>query len=149
MLAPAIPEPPSPMPSAAQVSARPEGATPDDWRMHWPESRRRSLRRWLWALALMTSAVLVVGGITRLMHAGLSMVEWQPLIGAVPPLSEADWQARFEQYQRFPQYQQLRPGIAEFKVIFLWEYLHRLLARAIGVIFLVPFVAFWWAGASR
>jgi cytochrome c oxidase assembly protein subunit 15 len=94
----------------------------------------------------MTGAVLVVGGITRLTHSGLSMVEWQPLMGAIPPLSEGDWQARFHQYQQFPDYQQLRPGLSEFKVIFLWEYLHRLLARAIGVVFLVPFVLLWRAG---
>jgi cytochrome c oxidase assembly protein subunit 15 len=102
----------------------------------------------MWAVAATTCAVLVVGGITRLTRSGLSIVEWQPLVGAVPPLSQEAWEARFRQYQAYPEFQQLRDGmtLAEFKVIFFWEYLHRLLARAIGLVFLVPFVFFWRAG---
>ena len=92
----------------------------------------------------MTLAVLVVGGITRLTQSGLSIVDWDPLMGVVPPLTEAQWQRAFERYQQFPEYQQLRQGMSlgEFQFIYFWEYLHRLLARAIGLVFLLPFVLF-------
>lgn len=103
---------------------------------------------WYWSIAAMTVAVLVVGGITRLTHSGLSMVEWQPLVGIVPPLSDAQWSDTFARYRQFPEYQQLRQGmtLAEFKVIFFWEYLHRVLARSIGLVFLLPFAFFWLSG---
>ena len=115
-----------------------------DWRTEIPESRRRWLRRWYWSIAFITLCVLIVGGVTRLTHSGLSMVEWQPILGVIPPVTEADWQHRFEQYQQFPEYQKLRQGMTlhEFKFIFFWEYLHRILARAIGMVFLIPFVFF-------
>ena len=89
-----------------------------------------------------------VGGITRLTQSGLSIVEWQPLVGVVPPLTESAWHQRFERYRAFPQYLQLRPQMTlhEFKVIFFWEYLHRVIARAIGVIFMIPFLLFWMSG---
>lgn len=115
---------------------------------HWaeaiPESRRRTMRVWLWSVAAMTFGVLVVGGITRLTLSGLSIVNWAPLMGVIPPLTDAQWQATFELYRQFPEYQTWRGGMsmAEFKFIFFWEYLHRLLARGIGVVFLVPFVVF-------
>jgi cytochrome c oxidase assembly protein subunit 15 len=120
----------------------------DDWRLRIPETRRRWLRLWLWTIAVMVWATVAVGGITRLRDAGLSIVAWEPVAGAVPPLSEAEWAQRFEAYRQFPEYRQLRRGmtLAEFKVIFFWEYLHRLIARAIGVVFLVPFVVFWHSG---
>ena len=91
----------------------------------------------------MTFAVLVVGGITRLTLSGLSIVSWDPLFGIIPPLGEAQWQAAFEAYRQFPDYD-WRTGmtLAEFKFIFFWEYLHRLLARMIGFVFLIPFVWF-------
>jgi len=97
----------------------------------------------------MTFSVLIVGGITRLTHSGLSMVEWQPLVGTIPPLNETQWMERFDQYRQFPEYQQLRQGMTlqQFKVIFFWEYLHRLLARLIGLAFIVPFIAFWRSGS--
>jgi cytochrome c oxidase assembly protein subunit 15 len=119
-----------------------------DWRLALSERGRRRLRLWILAIAAMTASVLVVGGITRLTHSGLSIVEWQPLVGVVPPLGESQWLHRFEQYRRFPEYQQLRRDmtLGEFKRIFFWEYLHRLLARGIGVVFLVPCIAFWRAG---
>ena len=105
------------------------------------------LFRSLWAGAATTASVMLVGGITRLTHSGLSMVEWQPIVGVMPPLDDAQWAERFEQYRRFPEYQVRRDmSLAEFKRIFFWEYLHRLLARSIGLIFLVPFIAFWRAG---
>jgi heme a synthase len=116
-----------------------------DWRLRIPEHRRSHLRAWFWAVAGMTLGVLVVGGITRLTQSGLSIVDWDPFVGVIPPLTEADWQQVFDRYRQYPEYRQLRQGmtIHEFKVIFFWEYFHRLLARGIGVVFLVPFVYFW------
>ena len=115
-----------------------------DWRASMPASRRRWLRVWYWSIAIVTFCVLVVGGVTRLTRSGLSMVQWQPILGVIPPITEADWQHRFEQYQQFPEYQKLRQGMTlhEFKFIFFWEYLHRVLARAIGLVFLLPFAFF-------
>lgn len=96
----------------------------------------------------MTFGVLVVGGITRLTLSGLSIVDWKPLMGVIPPLSEAQWQQTFDLYRQFPEYQTWRQGmsLSEFKFIYFWEYLHRLLARGIGLVFLVPFVVFWLRG---
>jgi heme a synthase len=87
---------------------------------------------------------VVVGGVTRLTHSGLSIVEWQPIVGTLPPLDEAQWQETFEKYQLTPEYKLVNAGMAldEFKRIFWWEYVHRLLGRLIGVAFLVPFVVF-------
>jgi heme a synthase len=118
------------------------------WREEIAEDRRRPLRIWLWSIAAMTFAVLVVGGITRLTLSGLSIVDWKPLMGVIPPLSEAQWQHTFDMYRQFPEYQTWRQGmsLAEFKFIFFWEYLHRLLARAIGLVFLVPFIVYWVRG---
>jgi heme a synthase len=115
-----------------------------DWRLQIPEARRRHLRLWLWSVAALTFLILVVGGITRLTQSGLSIVDWQPVMGVVPPLSEAQWQEAFDRYRAFPEYQQLRRGmsLAEFKFIFFWEYIHRVIARAIGLVFLVPFIVF-------
>ena len=92
--------------------------------------------------------MVVVGGVTRLTHSGLSIVEWQPLVGTLPPLSEADWQVLFEKYRQTPEYKLVNNAmsLAEFKGIFWWEYFHRLLGRAIGVVFLVPLLWFWWRG---
>jgi cytochrome c oxidase assembly protein subunit 15 len=119
-----------------------------DWRVRLSPARRRRLRIWFWSIAAATFLVLVVGGVTRLTQSGLSIVNWQPLVGVVPPLSDAAWQERFDQYRQFPQYVQLRRDmtLADFKVIFFWEYLHRMLARLIGLLFVVPLAAFWLAG---
>ena len=118
-------------------------AVPVDWRLELPEEQRRPLRIWFWSIAAMTLGVLVVGGITRLTQSGLSIVDWNPLMGVIPPLTDAQWRATFEQYQRFPDYQ-WRQGmtLGEFKFIFFWEYIHRLLARTIGIVFMVPFIVF-------
>jgi heme a synthase len=121
------------------------GTTAEPGRLPDPEPRRRALlRAWLWSGAGLTFLILVVGGITRLTQSGLSIVDWQPLMGVVPPLNEAQWQETFERYRQFPEYQQLRRGmtLAEFRFIFFWEYLHRMVARLIGVVFLVPFAVF-------
>jgi cytochrome c oxidase assembly protein subunit 15 len=99
---------------------------------------------WLLGCCALVFAIVVVGGVTRLTHSGLSITEWQPIVGIVPPLSQADWDEAFAKYRLTPEYQQVNRGMAldEFKGIFWWEYVHRLLGRAIGVAFLVPFVWF-------
>ena len=111
-------------------------------------SRRRAIRAWLLALAALIFAMVLVGGATRLTESGLSITEWQPVTGTVPPLSEAAWQAEFDKYKTIPQYQQMNRGmsLAEFKTIFWWEWTHRLLGRLIGAAFLLPFLWFLWRG---
>jgi len=105
---------------------------------------RRVVAIWLLICAAVVFAIVVVGGITRLTRSGLSIVEWQPLIGALPPLSEADWQALFAKYRETPEYQQVNftMQLDGFKRIFWWEYAHRLLGRLAGLVFLLPFVYF-------
>jgi cytochrome c oxidase assembly protein subunit 15 len=105
---------------------------------------RRAIAAWLFICCLMVFATLVVGGVTRLTHSGLSIVRWQPIVGTVPPLTQADWQRTFAQYQKTPEYQQVNRhmDIGEFKHIFWWEYAHRLLGRSIGLVFLLPFLYF-------
>ena len=100
---------------------------------------------WLFSVCTLIFFMVVVGGITRLTHSGLSMVEWKPLVGTIPPLTQEQWEDTFEKYKQFPEYQQINQGmtISEFKFIFFWEYLHRLLGRLIGVVFFVPFLWFW------
>jgi cytochrome c oxidase assembly protein subunit 15 len=111
-------------------------------------SRRRIVRLWLLAVAALMVVVVLVGGATRLTESGLSIVEWKPVVGVVPPLSVADWQAEFEKYQAIPQYRQVNRGmtLSEFKTIFWWEWTHRLLARTVGVVFLLPFLYFLFRG---
>ncbi len=106
---------------------------------------RRKLALWLLACCLMVLATLVVGGVTRLTHAGLSIVEWEPLVGTIPPLSEQDWLQVFHEYQQTPEYQKVNLGMSlpEFQRIFWWEYWHRVLGRAIGLVFFLPMAWFW------
>src|SRR5690606_26765994 len=113
-----------------------------------PEPRRQHLRIWLWSGAALTAATLVVGGITRLTESGLSIVDWAPIVGAIPPLTDEDWQDAFGRYQQYPEYVQLRPNmtLSEFKFIYFWEYIHRMMGRLIGVVFLIPFIWFWIRG---
>jgi heme a synthase len=105
----------------------------------------RALRRWLYAVAALIVAMVVVGGITRLTESGLSITRWQPISGAIPPLSEAAWQAEFDRYKQIPEYAAFNQGmtLAGFKAIFFWEYLHRLLGRVIGLAFALPLI--WFA----
>ena len=112
-----------------------------------PQTRQRAIRLWLYGVAALIVATLLVGGATRLTESGLSIVEWKPLTGMLPPLSDAAWQTEFEKYQTIPQFQ-LNRGmtLAEFKTIFWWEWAHRLLGRLIGAAFLLPFLAFLWKG---
>jgi cytochrome c oxidase assembly protein subunit 15 len=99
----------------------------------------RRVAVWLFACCALVFAMVVVGGATRLTHSGLSIVEWQPIVGALPPMSDAEWQQTFEKYQQTPEYRLVNHamGLAEFKGIFWWEYFHRLLGRLIGVVFFV------------
>ena len=105
---------------------------------------RRQVAAWLFVCAAFTFTMVVVGGITRLTESGLSIVEWQPLSGALPPLSQADWETLFAKYRETPQFRKVFSGIGlgEFKSLFWWEYLHRLLGRVIGLVFLFPFLYF-------
>ncbi|MEI7609965.1 MAG: COX15/CtaA family protein, partial [Rhodospirillaceae bacterium] len=100
---------------------------------------------WLLVCAAMVFAIVIIGGITRLTHSGLSMVEWRPLIGILPPLNEAEWQRVFGLYQLSPEYLQVNKGMSleAFQGIFWWEWFHRLFAQMIGVVFLLPFLFFW------
>jgi heme a synthase len=108
----------------------------------------RAIRLWLFAVAALVFAMVLVGGATRLTESGLSITEWQPLTGTLPPLNEAQWQSEFEKYQAIPQYRQLNAGmsLADFKTIYRWEWAHRLIGRIIGVVFFVPLVWFLWRG---
>lgn len=109
---------------------------------------RRHIALWLFICSLMVFATLVVGGVTRLTHSGLSIVEWQPIVGTLPPLNQVEWQETFEKYKKTPEYQKVnhQMDIEEFKGIFWWEYWHRVLGRTIGLVFLLPFLYFVWKG---
>ena len=106
---------------------------------------RRAIAAWLFVCAALVFAIVVVGGVTRLTRSGLSIVEWQPLLGALPPLAEADWQALFAKYRETPEFRlvNFNMTLEGFKGIFWWEYFHRLLGRVIGLVFLLPFLFFW------
>lgn len=114
------------------------------WVERIPAGRRRQLRIWLWIGAALTASTLVVGGITRLTESGLSIVDWAPIVGSVPPLNDADWREAFARYQQYPEYLKLRPDmtLSEFKQIYFWEFLHRTIGRLIGIVFLLPFLFF-------
>ena len=104
----------------------------------------RAIAAWLLACCAMVFAMVVVGGMTRLTHSGLSIVEWQPLVGAIPPLDDAQWEETFAKYRTTPEFRLRNHDMTleGFKGIFWWEYFHRLLGRLIGVVFFVPFVYF-------
>jgi heme a synthase len=110
--------------------------------------RLRAVRIWLVAVAALIVAMVLVGGATRLTESGLSIVEWKPVTGAVPPLTQEKWTEAFEAYKTIPQYRELNHGmsLAEFKTIFWWEWSHRLLGRVIGAVYLLPFLWFLWRG---
>ena len=114
-----------------------------------PQSHARAVRLWLVAVAAMIFLTLIVGGATRLTESGLSIVEWKPITGVVPPLTQGSWQAEFDGYKAIPQYRELNRGMTldEFKTIYWWEWTHRLLARSTGAVFLLPFLFFLWRGA--
>jgi len=109
-----------------------------------------AIARWLFAVACLVGLILVVGGITRLTESGLSITEWKPVTGVLPPLSKAQWQAEFTAYQRIPQFTEVNgPAgmtLADYKFIYFWEWVHRLLARLVGVAFALPLAWFWLRG---
>ncbi|NVK34930.1 MAG: COX15/CtaA family protein [Rhodobacteraceae bacterium] len=112
------------------------------------QRNRTLVRWWLYVICLLVLAMVVVGGATRLTESGLSITEWKPIHGVVPPLTLEEWEEEFVKYQQIPQYSEINPdmNLEEFKVIFWWEWGHRLLGRVIGVAFFVPMVVFWVRG---
>jgi len=124
-----------PVQTTGMIDARPKGA-------------RRAIRFWLLVLFAMVLAMIALGGATRLTGSGLSITEWAPVTGALPPLNHADWQAEFEAYKQIPQYTEVNAGMSlgDFQYIYLWEWSHRLLGRLIGLVWAVGFLFFWATG---
>lgn len=124
-----------PVQTTGMIDARPKGA-------------RRAIRLWLMVLFAMVLAMIALGGATRLTGSGLSITEWAPVTGTLPPLNHADWQSEFEAYKQIPQYTELNAGmsLSEFQYIYLWEWSHRLLGRLIGLVWAVGFLFFWATG---
>ena len=120
-------------------------AAPNFWKS------RTAVGVWLLAVALVILGMITIGGLTRLTGSGLSITEWKPIMGALPPLSDAAWQDAFTKYQQIPQYRLENHGMSleAFKGIFWWEWGHRLLGRLLGVVFFVPFVWFAFIGAIK
>ncbi|MBG91355.1 MAG: heme A synthase [Actinobacteria bacterium] len=105
----------------------------------------KKIQYWLLTLLVLVGIIIIVGGLTRLTDSGLSMVDWRPIMGIIPPITASAWQQVFEQYQQFPEYQQLNQGmsLSEFKSIFLWEYSHRILGRILGLVSILGLAHFW------
>ena len=115
-----------------------------------PQTRREAaVASWLYTCCVAIFLMVVIGGITRLTESGLSIAEWKPLIGALPPLTQAEWDRVFDLYRQTSEYRLVNAGmsLAEFKTIFWWEYIHRLWGRLLGLVFFVPLVWFAWRGA--
>lgn len=114
-------------------------------------SSRKAVGAWLLCVAAVIVAMVTLGGLTRLTGSGLSITEWDPIMGAIPPLNDAQWHAAFAKYQQIPQYRLENHGMTldGFKAIFWWEWTHRLLGRLLAVVFAVPFAWFAWAGAIK
>ena len=108
-------------------------------------NRQKFIVYWLYTGLLMSMLIVVIGGITRLTNSGLSMVEWELIMDMAPPVSESQWNNKFEDYKKFPEYKKYNQemSISEFKLIFFWEWLHRFIARLIGIVFIFPFIFFW------
>ena len=106
------------------------------------------VRSWLFSAAALVFAMVVVGGATRLTDSGLSITEWQPIVGIVPPLNEADWHGAFVKYKEIPEYKRVNQGMSleQFKFIYWWEWAHRALGRLVGFVFALPFASFWFRG---
>ncbi|MCP1198438.1 COX15/CtaA family protein [Notoacmeibacter sp. MSK16QG-6] len=112
------------------------------------DRNRRQIRVWLYLVLLLIFALVLVGGATRLTDSGLSITEWKPIHGVVPPMNSAEWREEFEKYKQIPEYTQINAGmtLSEFKTIFWWEWAHRLLARGVGFVFAVGLIGFWALG---
>ena len=123
----------------------------------WPQGAARAttgeglLRGWLALTAALIFAMVMVGGATRLTESGLSITQWKPVTGVIPPLNLADWQAAFDSYKQIPQYAEMNADmtLAGFKTIYWWEWSHRLLARVLGLIYIVPALYFWITGRLK
>ena len=111
----------------------------------------RPVTNWLIAGAVMIACMVVLGGITRLTGSGLSITEWKPIMGALPPMNEAEWNVAFEKYKAIPEYQLVNQhlDLPGFKGIFFWEYMHRNWGRLMGLVFAVPFIIFWRQGRLK
>ena len=111
----------------------------------------RIVTKWLFGMAFLVAIMVVIGGVTRLTGSGLSMVEWRPLMGTLPPMSTLEWQRVFYLYKASPEYQQLNYGmsLSEFKTIFFWEYFHRLWGRVLGLAFGLPLIIFALAATQQ
>ncbi len=111
-------------------------------------TNRALLRAWLYMVLALLLALVLVGGATRLTDSGLSITEWKPIHGVIPPLNDAEWQEEFAKYQQIPEYEQINKGmeLGAFKRIFWWEWAHRFLARGVGVVFALPLLFFWVTG---
>jgi heme a synthase len=116
---------------------------------HAARRREVAVAAWLFSCCGLIFVMVVVGGITRLTLSGLSITQWNPVIGVVPPLTHAQWAAAFDRYKQIPEYRLINYGmtLAQFKGIYFWEYIHRLLGRLIGIVFAVPLLWFWLRGA--
>ncbi|KAM9958272.1 hypothetical protein ACTFIW_001134 [Dictyostelium discoideum] len=114
----------------------------EDYKEPEQSKGNKKVGNWLLFSCGLVGAMIVIGGITRLTESGLSIVDWKPVVGAIPPITQEEWEAEFEKYKQFPEYKRLNMGmtLSEFKEIFFWEYSHRLLGRVIGVAFFFPFV---------
>lgn len=112
------------------------------------ETANLALRIWLFTVAVLVLAMIVVGGATRLTDSGLSITEWQPILGAIPPLTSEDWQLAFDKYRQIPEYHLVNKGmsLSQFEFIYWWEWSHRFLGRFIGLAFALPLAVFWLAG---
>ncbi len=112
------------------------------------EKSEKSIRLWLLTIIGLIFAMVLVGGATRLTNSGLSITEWKPIMGAIPPLSESDWNIAFQKYKAIPEYKIENKGmsLSEFKLIFWWEWAHRFMGRFIGLAFFVPMLFFWFSG---
>jgi len=140
------------MPSAETIStaatAAAEPAAPASAAPAAAADRLRPVRAWLYAVAALVVAMILVGGATRLTDSGLSITEWKPIHGMIPPLTAADWAEEFEKYRQIPEYALVNEGmsLSEFQAIFWWEWAHRFLGRFIGFAFALPLAGFWIAG---
>lgn len=112
------------------------------------QANRRLVRWWLYLVLLVLFALFVVGGATRLTGSGLSITEWNPIHGVIPPMNETEWLEEFDKYRAIPQYEQVNKGMSlgEFKIIFWWEWAHRILARGVGLLVALPLAFFWLSG---
>ena len=113
--------------------------------MNLNQSSRTAVAGWLGICCALVFCMVVLGGVTRLTDSGLSMVRWEPISGMLPPLTQTAWQAEFEHYRQFPEYQKINAGMSldAFKRIFYFEYAHRMLGRLIGLVFAIGFVWLW------